>query len=463
MIRIISLLFLLGLPIFCMAQKIVVSEDIELKDDNVISLLGNINGNIILFRGQSHEQALHIYDENLRFKQNTPITLEEQRITILGICASPIDFTIFYTFKNKGTEYLKASKHNHRGKVLFQDTLSKEKVFLSKIYEFESSENERYVVLHYPEGEHEITFFVYDCQEMKTIDLKHEALDKFNIRKDLKKIQISNNGLLAMLFEKYNNDYRIKDHFFEIHSISTRRPYTIETYPLPNKLTINAKMVFDDHLQFFNVYGLYGENYNHITEGFFVLKEQNVQTTPFSKENSKRTIQNINKNLENFKLTDVIARVDGGAVLVLEVNKEYFRSNTAVPSFSSVNSYRSNIDYYAEDMLLVSVDPVGSINWQTILPKRQVSQDDFGMYSSYFLFKTNSKLRFIFNDEIKNNNTVSEYIVNPRGIFKRNALLSTAYKNLSLRLRNAIQISNDTVLLTSEKRNIINLVMLKLQ
>jgi hypothetical protein len=74
------------------------------------------------------------------------------------------------------------------------------------------------------------------------------------------------------------------------------------------------------------------------------------------------------------------------------------------------------------------------------------------------MMKVPSKLHVIFNDEIKNANTVSEYIIDPIGNYKRNSLLTTEYKNLKLRFKDGIQISNKSFVVPSEKGAKINLV-----
>ena len=45
--------------------------------------------------------------------------------------------------------------------------------------------------------------------------------------------------------------------------------------------------------------------------------------------------------------------------------------------------------------------PDGSNHWEKVLHKKQYSQDDDAAYSSYFLLKTPTALRVIFNDEAK--------------------------------------------------------------
>ena len=78
---------------------------------------------------------------------------------------------------------------------------------------------------------------------------------------------------------------------------------------------------------------------------------------------------------------------------------------TANRSMVYDNMSRSVVDYFYEDLFVLAFYPDGNLHWNTILHKKQYSQDDEGVFSSYFLFKTPAFLRLIFNDEIKFENT----------------------------------------------------------
>ena len=71
------------------------------------------------------------------------------------------------------------------------------------------------------------------------------------------------------------------------------------------------------------------------------------------------------------------------------------------------------------------------------------------------------KLRFLFNDEIKYENTCSEYLLSPLGEFDRNSLLNTADQNLRLRFRDGLQLNERECLIPSEYRNKLRLVLLQ--
>ena len=166
------------------------------------------------------------------------------------------------------------------------------------------------------------------------------------------------------------------------------------------------------------------------------------------------------KQLEDYILKDMIIRNDGGVILVAELTREFIRrSQMATPGqFGTGAPLRGFVDYYHEDLILIANHPDGKEHWKKILFKKQFSQDDSGIYSSYYIFKNPSRIRIIYNDEIKNNNTVSEYVIDPMGNFERKSVLSTDYQNLKLRFRDAIQTGSNSMIIPSEKTFKINMV-----
>ena len=76
------------------------------------------------------------------------------------------------------------------------------------------------------------------------------------------------------------------------------------------------------------------------------------------------------------------------------------------------------------------------------------------------MLKTRSILRFLYNDEIKQENVVNEYILTGIGKPDRKNIMNTAGAELMLVMRNALQISADEVIIPSERRRQLKLVKL---
>jgi hypothetical protein len=104
-------------------------------------------------------------------------------------------------------------------------------------------------------------------------------------------------------------------------------------------------------------------------------------------------------------------------------------------------------------LLVISLSKSGIIEWMAPLAKKQFSQDDDGDFSSFLLIKGSNLLRILFNDEIKNENTISQYIVRSDGSYERKSLLNTDYRKLKIMFRQGKQVSSNACLIPCLSRN----------
>ncbi|MBR9919714.1 MAG: hypothetical protein GYB31_02680 [Bacteroidetes bacterium] len=110
-----------------------------------------------------------------------------------------------------------------------------------------------------------------------------------------------------------------------------------------------------------------------------------------------RRDQEDNLELYQYGLDRLILRSDGGALLVAE---QYYRETVNFYDYRGVSRTRNY--YHYNDLIVVNISPQGAIEWATRVPKRQVTVDDGGFYSSYSMAVTRSCLYFVFNDNARN-------------------------------------------------------------
>ena len=116
---------------------------------------------------------------------------------------------------------------------------------------------------------------------------------------------------------------------------------------------------------------------------------------------------------------------------------------------------------------MVNISAEGEILWTEKIPKRQVSSNDGGFYSSYLLGIIEDKLYFVFNDNPKNlfykgegkvyKFTRNESLVvvvelNSDGKQSREALFSTREANVIIRPKVCEQINSNEIILFGQKK-----------
>lgn len=107
------------------------------------------------------------------------------------------------------------------------------------------------------------------------------------------------------------------------------------------------------------------------------------------------------KELFRYQLHDLELLDDGRSILLAEqfyVTSQVYASADRFGMPVSKSSYT----YHFKDILAVSIDPAGTIEWIAKVPKVQITNDDGGNYSSYASASKDGRLYLLYNDNPKN-------------------------------------------------------------
>jgi hypothetical protein len=222
-----------------------------------------------------------------------------------------------------------------------------------------------------------------------------------------------------------------------------------------------------------------------------------------NKERAKAATQRDDKEYEpelfDYDIDRLIIRSDGGVVMIAEqvFVDERMRNNwnngwNSPYGFNSWNSplgwnswgmnswnnpwgfnnglnNRNQQDFIFNynDIIVVNIQPDGEIAWQSRIPKRQMSVNDMGLFSSYAMSVVQDKLYFVYNENPKNldpnrrpNQTVAETPdrysvltlaeVGRNGEVKRVPLFSNQDKGLTTRPKICRQVGRRTMAIYGE-------------
>lgn len=155
------------------------------------------------------------------------------------------------------------------------------------------------------------------------------------------------------------------------------------------------------------------------------------------------------KELTDYFLGDLIMRSDGGVVLLAESN--YQTNQTYVQYSQGFPIYREVVYYHYDEVVMVSVNPNGSIDWRQIIPKTQTSVTP-SPYFSYSAFPVGPYVHVLFNEESRSKNSVMLYSVSNTGqVVPRNVLTGDINDALIIPA-DAKVISPTTILLPASRR-----------
>ena len=464
------ILIALVFPAILFAQTVTVSEPISIRNDIAYELIGKMKGRTLLYRDKETTFEIQAFDHKMRLSWKKDLELDKRRPSVIGLVPGNDEFNIIYQFKSKNGIVAKVHRYDAAANLKDSTTI----VDYGKKYFVPSakmiySENKKVISIYHVEKSIEMYVTTFDLDRMEVLWEQKFMLEDMNAQRTIKRMLVDNRGGFNIIFEKDNKKIQKENHRFEVlyYGNDVNAP-EIHKIPMSEYLTYDVHFVFDNLNRNLLAAGLYSESNRGHSDGFFFLKiphnDPNSYTKVFEEFTDKFLTDVLgkdkkrNKGIADASIQEIVLRKDGGILIVGEENRHTERNMSTARSYVSGSSVRNVVDYFYEDIFLVSIHPDGEVHWNTILHKKQYSQNDDAMFSSFFLLKTPSNLRFLFNDEIKYENTVSEYVVNGIGNFDRNSILSTEDQKLRLRFRDAIQVAANELIVPSENRNKLKLI-----
>jgi len=453
------------------AQEVSISPELNLRNYFAYHLLGDISGKSIVFRDRGYVKEVDVFNRELELVQSAELFLEKRRVDIFNVIEMDTVFQLLYGYFERDSMVFNSRRYNNRVELVDSVEffrLHKQNI-RKKIGNAESEDKMRTLLTTLDEDDN-LVFMLYNSKAQKLEWSSKIIMPDQNATKFYDIILANNGDFLVPLSESVLIDKPDAISFILVRP--SRGTHKFITIDMGDKSQTNITANYDNENDRWLICGTYADKKSNESRGYFFLSKTSAEMEnrelfnyiPFEQRLYKELVQGRrkkNKVFEEIKLKNVVFRNDGGFLIISEVEREYARrnpySNYARTTYDQY-SRRAWIDYYNDDVIVSNISPDGTTLWNRVLYKKQFSQDDDGIYSSFFIMKTPSRLRFIYNDEIKRNNTVSEYLMDPAGKIARNSLLSTAYQKMKLRFRDAIQISANSLLIPSERNYDLNLV-----
>ncbi len=345
----------------------------------------------------------------------------------------------------------------------------------------------------YDKGEKEkFGFSVFDIT-MNLIWSKNIVLPYNDELFDIEKKKVDNQGNIYLLNAVYKEKRRKKRHGepnYQYTILSFKKDIeNAEEYPidLPGKFITDMQFSITDNQDFVCI-GFYSDKGTFSIKGTYYVsidgKTKEIKSQSFKefsidvlRENlTERQQKKLDKKIEKGKqvelyeydLHEVIHRDNGCTTLVGE--QYYVDIVTTTQTIGNTTTTTTTFYYNYNDIIVVNIDPKGQIEWVKKIPKRQVTTNDGGFYSSYVMSITNDKLYFIFNDNPKNllesttdskkfatfsnqKGSVAVLVeVDKDGNYKKEPLFKTVDAEVMIRPKVCEQISSNEMILFGQRK-----------
>jgi hypothetical protein len=444
-----------------------------IRNDYGYDLIGRLRDRVLLFRDRYDNFEVQAFDSQMHLSWSKQLEdLDHRGIQVLSVTAGKNDFSVLHKIRRRGHVYLRVHKYDPNANLI--DTLTVrdygEQVFSPPSLHLVRSEDRNCMLVFNDAepGKLQLTCFRMDKMLVlwdKTITL--EQSDRYD--PDPWEMALGNDGDLFYIVERNNRRNKLENHFLSILRINSTgdQVYTVR---MGEYSTLETMYQVDNLNRRLTGVGIWGDKLRSRANGAIYISvpfdggahivQYEIFDDKFVSILRQKDVEENTRGISDTDVRDVILRRDGGALLIAERHHEVQRGTVAGRGFMREGT-RLIIDYYYDDMFVWAFNPDGKTHWNSVLHKKQYSQDDEGVFSSYFLHRKAENLHFLFNDEIKYENTCSEYILSPTGSFDRNGLLNTVNQSLRLRFRDAIQLSATETLVPSEFRNKLRLVLIR--
>ena len=131
--------------------------------------------------------------------------------------------------------------------------------------------------------------------------------------------------------------------------------------------------------------------------------------------------RSIRRAFNDYQVRQLVVKNDGGFVLVSE---DYYLSMRSgyTPGWGYYSFYYTPFmttpqvrEYHYGDVLALSYNADGTLEWPAFVRKEQYSQEDGGLFSSYALLNTGGSLGFLFNDFNRSRSTIQLATIDAAG------------------------------------------------
>lgn len=469
-----GILFLLSLIfIQARAQVITVSEDLPFRPEEIYDLLGKMEDHYLVYRNHVDENEMIAYDQELKVRWRKPVELFGRRPEVLSVNSDGKNINLLYLERQRGETQLVLNQYDAGANFRDSMTIFKyDKSYYAPVPRLVFSEDNKKVVAFHIDREQEMHALSFDVESLQLLWKVQLPAEVFGRADEYEMSLVDSEGNFYMTFSRRNRHSSGEEgHLIEILEIrGDRNEPALIRIPMEEHLTYDINFAVDELNQQLVAGGLYSDDNRGKANGYYYLTYKLnsegdffIRFHPFSQTFISNLLGRQSKKMdeiEDVDIPEIVLRRDGGILLIGELNHkiERYATNPARP-YTYTTAF--SISYFYDDLFVISIHPDGGVHWETIFYKKQYSQDDDGMYSSYFLVKTPVSLRFLFNDEIRQENTVSEYILKGNGKYWRNSVMSTKDQKIRLRFTDAVQVDADEVIVPSDRRGKLKLVRIK--
>ncbi|HRH56093.1 MAG TPA: hypothetical protein PLS10_00490 [Chitinophagales bacterium] len=445
-------------------------------------IVGKNDLGVVVHYFGANESEIVTYDDRLRIDNRKELPFKGKGVTLENLILLKDKILAFYTTNGDVYQYFKLKildkKLNIQDDVIVLDSIPQASIGKGKAFYIKTSPDKT-KILTFSMLKTKSSYFVRFAVLSDSIKILNRNL--FSVTENgevssLKSIKINNQGNVIAIIGAENNTGN-DDYDYEKYTtlIFNRTTNTISEQVLENQNYVFKNLISEVSTQRDIAYiaASYKSTKNKNDIGiYYQIIDFRTNTVllnsrmPFTDEILKKSQTNEFKTWQDkatlVKPKRIVPRSDGGFVLVTEGEYRFTKSErlttnslgyfNSAPFMPSVKYIDLN-QYFDIGVFSINID--GSLDWQTNMPKAQISENDDGYYSSFAFFESNNVLKFLYNEDFYKIGNFVEYNVNPNGLTKRVSVMNSEKQELVMVPLKAKQLDGHSIIFPSEqKRNL---------
>ncbi len=475
--------FLASLSILFISLSLVAQPAIEISNPSKLpaktgkfKLIGKNNDGIVL-RLYGAQDVIDVFDNSMRLVTSKTIDFKNQNGLLQYVMLNKTGAVIFYLQQDRKYSVLYAQPVNSKfmeiGKPIMIDSILDRKDLVASNLRFKPSIDQSSLMIYYPffaNGKVDVMKLMCLDRGLKVLYNKIIPVSRDEGELENSKSLIDNNGNTFLILKPEPKEIGSSYDVLHVSSAGDFSNYSVST----------AKAIFGEPW-----FEIDNKNGNLVMTAFYDDKERDeevangfvyssfdpangtpvkINYTPFSKDFIAELTgrENVtNKSLYTFNIRKSVLRNDGGALIIAE---SFIKDTREIPVGIGVqpgyNSYRTSEIFQFNDIISFSINPNGVLEWSEVMRKKQASEDDNGVYSSFLVMNEKEKLRFIYLDDVSTSGVLNTYVLSSIGKSSRETILNQEDKDLMLLPKMGKQVSPSEVVIPSYKGNALCLVKL---
>jgi hypothetical protein len=462
-----SLLLFFVLPVAGFCQKVTYS-DYEQEDNRDINfeIIGKMNGNFLVYKNVKWRHKINIFKDDMSIKETVKLDFVPEKTFNVDFVIYPDHFYMIYQYQKRNILHCMAVKMDANAQKMSEpieiDTTQISILADNKIYTTIHSEDKQRIMvfkIHKKYDRFNIVTLLFDSNMKLIAEKNRQNLDYNDRRDNYDNFLLDNEGNFVFTKDSKSGNRDNSNSLSLITKSPQQDTFAFHEVDLQKYYIDEVKLKVDNLNKRYIANSFYYKKNRGSIEGLFThvwdrdngkLFAQEFTVLSDSLRDEAKTTGQLRFALDDFFIRQVFVKKDGGFLLTAEDystqgrtssspwNRWDYLNNYYYSPYSSYyynpyyyNYYRplssynnQNTRYYYANILILSADKTGKIDWSRVIHKDQFD-DDNDNFLSFSTMNSGGEIHFLFNDDKNRNQIIANHSISPSGVITRNPTLKS--------------------------------------